>query len=139
MPNCGLPGIAKAGAVACIAVLAACGGGNSAGSYSVGGTVTGLASGSSVVLQLNGAGTTTISANGSFTVSLPLANDVDYSVTVLTQPADQVCNLDSASGTSHGADITGVTLSCYATFQRYSPFIDGGRRGLPRAGPAHHA
>jgi uncharacterized repeat protein (TIGR03803 family) len=124
-----LSGMARAGSVASIAVLAACGGGNSADMYSVGGTATGLANGSAVVLQLNGAAMTTVSANGSFTVGQPLPDDVSYSVAVLTQPADQVCNLGSANGKFTGANVTGITLSCYATFKVLYSF-SGGADGL---------
>jgi hypothetical protein len=88
MGNHFLSGMARAGSVASIALLAACGGGNSSDVYSVGGTATGLASGSVVVLQLNGAATTTVSANGRFAFGSPLQGNVDYSVTVLTEPAD---------------------------------------------------
>jgi uncharacterized repeat protein (TIGR03803 family) len=137
MVNHGLAGMARAGAVASIAVLAACGGGNAADTYSVGGTATGLASGSAVVLQLNGAATTTVSANGGFTVGLPLPADVGYSIVVLTQPADQVCNLDSASGKFAGGNVTGITLSCYATFKvlySFSGGADGFNGAYPTAG-----
>jgi uncharacterized repeat protein (TIGR03803 family) len=137
MGNHFLSGLARAGSLACIALLAACGGGNSSDVYSVGGTATGLASGSAVVLQLNGAATITVSANGRFTFGSPLQGNVDYSVTVLTEPADQVCNLDSASGKFPGADVTGVTLSCYATFKVLYSFSGGadGRNGAdPTAG-----
>jgi uncharacterized repeat protein (TIGR03803 family) len=137
MGNRFLSGMARAGSVASIALLAACGGGDSSDVYSVGGTATGLDSGSAVVLQLNGAATTTISANGRFTFSSPLQGNVDYSVTVLTEPAGQVCNLDSASGKFPGSDVTGVTLSCYATFKVLYSFSGGadGRNGAyPTAG-----
>lgn len=83
----------KSAGLAIIAMLAACDGGSPADTYSVGGTATGLTSGSAVVLQLNGFATTTISADGSFTVGPSLPDHVGYSATVLTQPADQFCNL----------------------------------------------
>lgn len=117
MSNYYLSRMAKAAGVGSIAVLAACGGDNSATTYSVGGTATGLADRSLVVLQLNGSATTTVSANGSFIVGPPLPVRVGYSVTVLTQPADQVCNLGSANGKFAGSNVTDMTLSCYATFK----------------------
>lgn len=127
----------KAGGVASIAVLTACGGDNSASAYSVGGTATGSTSGSAVVLQLNGTATTTVSANGSFTVGPPLPDDVGYSVTVLEQPANQVCNLGSASGAFVGGNVTSITLSCYGTFEvlySFSGGVDGRNGAYPEAG-----
>src|SRR5580692_8101557 len=121
----------KAAGIAIIAMLAACGGGSSADTYSVGGTATGLASGSAVVLQLNGAATTTVSADGSLTVGPSLPDRVGYSVMVLTQPADQFRNLGSANGSFTGANVTDITLSCYATFEVLYSFSGGadGRNG----------
>ncbi|MBP1778392.1 MAG: hypothetical protein H6Q86_4403, partial [candidate division NC10 bacterium] len=68
-------------------LLAACG--SSSGdtttpptSGTVGGTVTGLASGASVVLRNNGRNDLAISADGSFTFGMPMAMGGAYAVTV---------------------------------------------------------
>jgi len=97
-------------------LLSSCGGGGgsnlSPGQYLVGGTVTGLASGTSVALR-NGAGDTiTVSANGSFTFSTPEASGASYAVTVLTPPTGQTCSVIAGSGTVSAANVTSVHVDC---------------------------
>jgi uncharacterized repeat protein (TIGR03803 family) len=98
-------------------VLSACGGGGGSSNpntstYSVGGTLSGLASGASVVLQNSGGNTTTVSANGNFTFSTPVTNSAVYAVTVLTQPTGQTCTVTSGGGTVNGSDVTSVHVTC---------------------------
>ena len=70
--------------------LCACGGGGSSTpSYSVGGTVSGLRSGASVVLQNGGAISTTVNADGSFRFPTQMTRGGTYAVTVLAQPIGQ--------------------------------------------------
>ena len=59
-------------------------GANVSGTYSVGGTVSGLSG--TAVLQDNGGDNLSVSANGSFTFSSPLADGVGYDVTVKASP-----------------------------------------------------
>ena len=66
--------------------------------FSVGGSVTGLGSGASVVLQDNGGGNLTVSANGSFSFATTLATGAKYSVTILTQPSGEVCGVTNGAG-----------------------------------------
>ena len=80
--------------------------------YSVGGTLSGLASGASVVLQDSGGNNTTVSANGSFTFSTQLANNAAYAVTVLKQPTGQTCTVTSGSGSVSGASVTSIGVTC---------------------------
>ena len=83
-------------------------------SFAVGGTVSGLATGVSVVLQNNAGGNLTVSANGNFAFAAPVLSGGTYAVTVLTQPASpaQTCTLANASGTVGGAAVTNVAVSC---------------------------
>jgi len=83
-------------------------------SYSVGGTVSGLAAGNSVVLQNNGGDDLVVSANGGFTFAGALADDSPYAVTVLTHPSspNQDCSVGNASGTLAGASVTDVAIIC---------------------------
>ena len=81
-------------------------------SYSVSGNVTGLQTGASVALQDNGANTTAVSANGSFTFTAPVAGGAAYAVTVLTQPTGQTCTIANGSGTVAGANIVNVAITC---------------------------
>jgi 6-phosphogluconolactonase (cycloisomerase 2 family) len=99
-------------------LLAACGGGGDSGNVTpgttmvqIGGTVSGLASGASVVLQNNGANSTTISANGSYSFSTAVASGSSYAVAVQTQPANATCTVANGSGTANAA-VTNVTVSC---------------------------
>lgn len=80
--------------------------------YSVGGSVSGLLSGNSVVLQDNGGNSTTVSGNHAFTFSTQLASGSGYSVTVSTQPPGQNCSVTGGSGTVVSANVTGVTINC---------------------------
>lgn len=97
--------------------LAACGGGGGYGggggmapTYSVGGTVTGL--NGTLVLQDNGTNNDTITTNGAFTFSTPLAVGMAYSVTVMSKPAAQTCTVTNGSGTVGYANVTNVTVNC---------------------------
>ncbi|VAX30946.1 hypothetical protein MNBD_NITROSPIRAE02-1281, partial [hydrothermal vent metagenome] len=95
-------------------VLAGCGCGiGSTPTYTVGGTVTGLASGKFVVLQNNGGDDLTIMQDGSFTFATALADGASYNVTVKTQPAGQFCTASNNTGTISGEDVTDVTVVCY--------------------------
>ncbi len=89
-----------------------CGGSSSSSTVTVtvGGTVSGLSG--TVVLQNNGADNLTLTSNGSFTFSTPVAQGATYNATVLTQPATQTCVVTNGSGTMGGANITNVGLTC---------------------------
>jgi hypothetical protein len=84
-------------------------------SVRVGGTVSGLVAGASVVLQDNGADDITVSANGTFTFPVPIAEGAAYSVTVKTQPSGQTCTVTNGIGsadTSNAAAANNVIVSC---------------------------
>ena len=93
--------------------------------YSVGGTLSGLASGASVVLQDSGGNDTTVSANGSFTFSTQVANNAAYAVTVVKQPTGQTCTVTSGSGSVSGANITGVGVTCTINTYTISGMVSG--------------
>lgn len=77
--------------------------------YTIGGTVTGLASSASVVLQNNGVDAVSVAANGSFTFSTAVSGA--YDVTVSTQPTGQTCTVTHASGTAT-ANVSDVAVDC---------------------------
>jgi sugar lactone lactonase YvrE len=107
-----------AGVLMTVLLLSGCGGGGSSLSpttYSVGGSVTGLRSGASVVLQNDGGNSTTVGANGAFTFSVPVESGSGYSVTVATQPNGQACTVSGGSGTVASTDVTSVSVSCSIT------------------------
>jgi alpha-tubulin suppressor-like RCC1 family protein len=81
--------------------------------FSIGVTASGLLPGASVVLQNNGGDNLTVSANATLTsFPTPLAAGATYSVTVLTQPAQQTCSVSNGSGTVTNANITNIVVSC---------------------------
>ena len=82
--------------------------------YTVGGTLSGLAATESVVLQDNAANNLTVSANGAFTFTTPISSASPYAVTVLTNPASpsQNCVVTAGAGTVTNANITSVVVTC---------------------------
>jgi hypothetical protein len=80
----------------------------------VGGTVQGLANGASLVVADNGGNDDTVTANGTFTFSTPLAVGSAYAVTVVSQPTSpsQTCAVTSGSGTVGAANVTSVVVTC---------------------------
>ncbi len=97
--------------------LAGCSGGGvpeskntTSASYTISGSISGLVG--SVVMQVNGGDNLTVSSNGKFTFSTPVANNNTYNVTILTQPAGQLCTVNTSSGTVSGGDVTNVAVVC---------------------------
>ncbi len=82
--------------------------------YTVGGTLTGLAATDSVVLQDNGADDLTVSANGAFTFATSVASGANFAVTVLTQPGApaQTCVVSGGTGTIVAGNVSSVTVNC---------------------------
>ena len=80
-------------------------------SYTVGGTVSGLSG--SLVLRNNSADDLTITSDGSFTFSTPVAHGGGYDVTVKSSTG-QACQVTNGSGTINGADVTDVEVDCTA-------------------------
>ena len=79
--------------------------------YTVGGTVTGLAPNQSVVLLNNAGNSTTVNSNTSFTFSTAINSGGAYAVTVGTQPTGQTCTVSSGSG-NVSANVTNVAVTC---------------------------
>lgn len=109
--------------LACLA-LAACGGGGGGSSGAVappvvartiGGSLSGIEG--SVVLQNNGAGNLTLSANGAFTFAATVADGAAYNVTVLTQPDYRQCTVANGQGVAV-TNVTNITVNCVYADQR---------------------
>jgi trimeric autotransporter adhesin len=81
-----------------------------ANTQTLGGTVSGLLG--SLVLQLNGTDSLTITANGPFAFPTPVAETSTYVVTVHAQPADQTCTLARGSGIVGTANISNISVTC---------------------------
>ncbi len=115
--------------LALVGCLSACGGGSGGTPvYSVGGTVSGLPSGSTLTLLDNGVDTATVSANGSFQFAKALAQNSSYSVTVGSPPAGEVCTVANGSGSSITSNVSNITVSCAASTSSYT--IGGQVSGL---------
>ena len=67
--------------------------------FTIGGTVSGLNSGTSVTLLDNGGNGLKVSKNGAFTFSKALASGATYKVTVSVQPTSETCTVTNGSGT----------------------------------------
>lgn len=82
--------------------------------FTVGGTITGITVlAETVVLQNNGGDNLSLTTDGSFTFSTPLANGAAYSVTILTQPFPGDCTVvANGSGTITDANVTNVSVTC---------------------------
>lgn len=78
--------------------------------FSVGGTVSGLSG--TLVLQNNGGDDLNLTADGSYTFSTKLSTGAAYSVTIKTNPANQLCAVGNSNGTIAGANISNVDITC---------------------------
>lgn len=78
----------------------------------IGGTVSGLSG--TVVLQNAGGETLSISNNGDFAFSTPVAAGSTYAVSVQTQPAGGTCTVGQGAGVVGSANVTGITVTCVA-------------------------
>ena len=81
-------------------------------SYTIGGTASGLGSGKTVVLTLNGGADLSVSSNSSFTFGTALTSAQTYTVAIKTQPVAQSCSVTNGSGTIGSASISNITVTC---------------------------
>ncbi len=78
----------------------------------IGGTVSGLVAGRTVVLRNNGGDDLAVGTNGAFAFATPVVAGSTYSVSVLTQPTGQACSVGNASGTAAAVNIANITVTC---------------------------
>lgn len=92
--------------------VAACGG--SGGNATIGGVLSGLGTGLSVVLKRNTTETLARTENGPFTFTGTTFSGSGYGVTVVTQPLGQRCVVANGTGTidNNGTAITNIAVSC---------------------------
>lgn len=83
--------------------------------FSVGGSVSGLGAGQSVVLQINGANNLTVSTNGGFTFPAQIASGSTYAVMVVASPANMTCVVTNGSGSVAASNVTNTSVSCSVT------------------------
>ena len=105
-------------------------------SYTVGGTVTGLAAGDSVVLENNGAGDVTVAADGTFTFGA-VPSGTAYAVTVKTAPTtNKYCAIHDSAGTVGTTDVA-LTVTCALLPTYAGGYVDRGGLGLVGANTLH--
>jgi mono/diheme cytochrome c family protein len=87
-------------------------GADSGTAFTIGGTVTGLAAGTSLTLRLDGSQDLVVSSNASFTFDTPLPTGTRYRVVVDAQPYDQHCTVTGGLGVVADAPVTSITVTC---------------------------
>jgi hypothetical protein len=80
--------------------------------YTLSGTISGLASGSQVTLLNNAANPLVVTTNGVFTFSTAIAYGGSYSVTVNAQPTGQTCTTSNGSGIGVTTTISNISVTC---------------------------
>ncbi len=82
--------------------------------YFISGTLNGLISSTSLIIQNNNNDDLSLNANGAFVFSTPIVDQQPYAVTVKTLPSNplQNCDIVNASGLVVGADIMNVEITC---------------------------
>ena len=112
------------GALSVLSLGACGGGGGGAGTFTVGGTISGL-SASGLVLADNGGDNLSVPSGAtSFTFSTQLQSGASYNVTVATQPTGASCTVAAGSGTVSG-NVVSVSVACAATTYTVSGSVSG--------------
>lgn len=90
--------------------------------FTIGGTLSGLPTATTVGLRNNGADDLTLSTNGAFTFATPVE---PYAVTVQTQPVGATCRVSNGTGTAT-ANVSNVDVTCLAAGSVDTTFGAGG-------------
>ena len=95
--------------------------------YTIGGTLSGLATDNEVILQSGAGENLTINSNGEFSFITALDDGSAYYVAVLTQPStpNQTCSISNQSGNISGFNITNVSLVCTTTTYAIAGVVSG--------------
>jgi uncharacterized repeat protein (TIGR03803 family) len=97
----------------------------SANTYTLGGTISGLAA-SGLVLLDNGGDATALSAHATqFTMNTGVAYGAAYAITVQTPPTGLVCSVSNGTGTMGAADVASVSIACVSNFGLLYSFAGG--------------
>jgi N-acetylneuraminic acid mutarotase len=103
-------------AVGCVA--------NTASTYTVGGTISGLTAAGLVLA--NGNATVSPAANATaFTFPTPVPSGTAYAITVKTQPSGETCSVTGGSGTVGSANVVNVAVACVANTYTIGGTISG--------------
>ena len=80
--------------------------------FTIGGTVVGMPDSGNLVLQNNEGDDLSISENGAFTFSTPVASGQSFAITVLTNPTNFTCTVSGESGVVFDTNITTPVVTC---------------------------
>jgi len=80
--------------------------------YTIGGTLNGLAKGASIVVSINGANDQTLTKNGAFTLPGNLPENSSYSLSIVTPPDSQPCTQTYGTGAANSANNSSIDLFC---------------------------
>ena len=80
--------------------------------YTVGGTVAGLAAGATLTLLDNNSDARNVSVSGAFSFTRALAGNAAYAVTIGSQPPGQTCTVAGGTGTIGTANVANVVVTC---------------------------
>lgn len=94
--------------------------------YALGGTLSGLASGASIGLSVNGGPALTLAANGAYAFAPRFIAGDSYRVEITAQPTAQHCTLANGEGTVGGADVSDIDVSCTAGGAQLQLSLDDG-------------
>ena len=81
-------------------------------SYTIGGTVSGLAAGSQVTITNNGDNPMILTQNGAFAFFVPVARNSGYSIVVTQNPVGETCSVINGSGYGITSNIANVKIIC---------------------------
>ncbi len=93
--------------------VTACGGGGS-GDATLSGSLSGLAPGLSIALQVNAANDITLTSDQTFSFPSTLTSNRGYKVSLVTQPVGQTCSIANGNGfvDSTGNNVSGIAITC---------------------------
>src|ERR1700734_2477412 len=109
-----------------LSVLAACSNGRTA-TYpiTVGGSINGLATGTELQLELDGASTITVAGNGPFSFPIAMPIGANYVVAVSGQPVGQSCEVWNGTGTVAAHPVSSLFVTCTAMDRTVSGPVSG--------------
>jgi|GEM_PF-372156 len=83
--------------------------------YLVGGTLSGISSGTTLTLNNMGSDPINLNADGPFNFPSKVLSGGQYNVTFAKQPLGQNCIIDNGSGSVGSADVSTIAVSCVVT------------------------
>lgn len=92
-------------------------------SVKVGGLLSGLGTGNSVLLQNSSSDSLTLAQNGAFNFPTSISNGNSYSISVKTQPSSQTCTVLNGSGTAY-SDIVNILIFCSPNMEPKNTYTD---------------